>query len=297
MISVFLSVRYGSVPAAHHVPVPVSSHSAAVLWSSYALPRSLHLLHQPIRCRHRGSQCDGRSCLHPLHNLPAPTIPRKPEPELALPAQLIPLPPVLWHWLRFLPVLHGSHRRHGREHGRRAFAHPYADFLHGSRRNFGVRRWSRRSDWWQRWRGGWRKPQQLAKCHEHTRTNGRVRLEALLRKERTTTEELHVSVKFDPLHWALSYFHFSQRWYHFCCLNIVQCISQGFVCFKTELGSERKKALLKKKSTDSKRLIFSFILYQEQLDDDGMSSMAKQKKNYTSGSSENNFWPLARSGD
>lgn len=178
----FLSIRYGSVSAAHHVPIPVSSHNDAVLRLSHALPRALHLLHQPIQCRHRGSQHDRCSYLHALHNLPAPTIPRKPEPELALPDQLVPLPPVLRHRLRLLPVLHGSCRRHCREHGRRAFAHPHADLLPGGRRSFGVRRRSRRPDRRQRRRGGRRQPQQLSECHEHTRTNGRVRLEALLKK-------------------------------------------------------------------------------------------------------------------
>lgn len=175
----FLCLRYGSVPAAHHVPVTVSS-CPAVLRPSHALPWPLHLLHQSTQRRHRGSQRDGCSCLHPLHHLPASAVPRKPEPELALPDQLVSLPPVLRHRLRLLPVLYGSYRWYRREHGRRALAHSHADFLHGSRRSFGVRRWSRRPDRWQRWRGGWRQPQQLTKCHEHTGTNGRVCLEALL---------------------------------------------------------------------------------------------------------------------
>lgn len=41
--------------------------------------------------------------------------------------------------------------------------------------------------------------------------------------------------------------------------------------------------------------MFNFILLQEQLDDENRSSMAK-KKNYTSGSSVNDLWPLARPG-
>lgn len=149
-VSLFLSLRCRSVPAAHHVPVPVSSRSSEVLRPSHALPRALHLLHQPIQCRHRGSQCDGCSCLHPLHDLPAPAIPRKPEPELALPDQLVPLPPVLRHRLRLLPVLHGSHRRHRRKRGRRAVTHPHADFLHGGGRSFGGWRRSRGPDRQQR---------------------------------------------------------------------------------------------------------------------------------------------------
>lgn len=238
-ISISLSARCRSVPAAYHVPVPVSSHGAEVLRPAHALPRALHLLRQPIQCRHRGSERDGCSCLHPLHNLPAPAVPWKPEPELALPAQLVPLPPVLRHRFGLLPVLHGSCRRHRREHCRGAFAHPHADFLHGRGRSHGVRRRSRGPDRWQRRCGGWRQPQQLAKRHEHARTNGRVRLEALLRTEREQRQKscMFQSSFSQALHFEASWF-FSET-VSLSCLNVVQCISRGFACFKTEPSGER----------------------------------------------------------
>ncbi|KAJ6655632.1 hypothetical protein lerEdw1_004984 [Lerista edwardsae] len=127
------------------------------------------------------------------HTYLPPAVPQlQPKPEWTLPDQPFPLPLVLWHVVRVLPVLHGGRGR----------ALPDKDAFLLPRRLRGQQLDQPQPGQSERRGGGRRQPQQLTDRHDDRRQDGRVCLEAVLTRA-WQAAHLLLSLKQETLQCAL----------------------------------------------------------------------------------------------